>query len=118
MVSVYFASDSDSFDEYGVGADLGFDGGVVLGEGCCIRDECVEDRFCGPDVLTVLLELAFGSRKDIWRMLADYFGCKTRTGREVSCVDRFCPCADNGAKSCMVQVLYKVASGGHGVGTI
>ena len=71
MVSVYFASDSDGFDEDAVGADLGFNGGVVLREGCCPRDQCEEDRFCGPDVFTVFPEVDFGGGKGNWKMLAE-----------------------------------------------
>ena len=71
MVSGYFASDSDDFDEFAVGLDLGLDGGVVLREGCCPRDQCEEDRFCGPDVFTVFPEVDFGGGKKKWKMLVD-----------------------------------------------
>ena len=67
----YFDSDGDGFDEDAVGADLGFDGGVVQREGFCLRDKCWEDRFCEPDILTVLPEVDFGGGNGKWMLLAD-----------------------------------------------
>ena len=43
----------------------------MLREGCCLRDQCGEDRFCGPDVFTVFPEADFGGGKGKWKMLAD-----------------------------------------------
>ena len=71
FISGDFSSDGDGFDEYAVGEDLGFDGGVVLREGFCLRDQCGEYRFCGSDVLTVLPEVAFCGVKGKWKMLVD-----------------------------------------------
>ena len=43
----------------------------MLREGCCLRDQGGEDRFCGPDVFTVFPEADFGGGKGKWKMLAD-----------------------------------------------
>ena len=63
MVCGDFSSEGDGFDEYAVGVDLVFGGGVVLREGCCLRDQCRENWFCSPDVLTVFPYVAFGGGK-------------------------------------------------------
>ena len=68
--------------------------------------------------MTVFPEVAFGGGKGKWKILAYYFGFKAGLRSKVSCVNHFCLCNDNGAKICTVQVLDKVAFGGHGVGTI
>ena len=71
MVSGDFSSEGDGFGKNAVVADLVFDGGVMLREGCYISDQYVEDRASGPDVLTVLPEMEFVGGKAKWNIIVE-----------------------------------------------
>ena len=67
----------------------------------------------GSDILLVCLEMAFCGGKGLWEMLAHKFDGDTRPSGKVSRLDRSCPSGDDWTARTAMEVLNKVALGGH-----